>query len=93
MPATTDIQFFVREPQCGKTLVFTLPKSTTLSDFLEKITDKTGWPSKYFFLTKGGRPIYTYTEEALQMTLQELEIQNETTVQCIPRLHASSSSI
>jgi hypothetical protein len=91
MSATSEIQFFVREPHAGKTLVFTLANTTTLGDFLEKITDKTGWPSKYFFLTKGGRPIYTQPEEQLQKTLQELEIHSESTVQCIPRLHASST--
>ena len=81
------IQFFVKEPQYGKTLVLRLPPTTTLAEFIEKITEQTGWPKRYFYLTKNARPIYSNTEEELHRTLEELQITNETTVVCNGRLH------
>ena len=84
-------QFFVKEPSAGKTLVFHLPHTTTLKDLLEKITDKTGWPSKYFYITQNARPINMYKEEFLNMTLQELEINEENTIICHARISSSST--
>ena len=80
------LQLFVKEPSAGKTLVFHLTPDTTLKEFLEKITDKTGWPSRYFFLTQNARTINMRTEEYLQKTLQELHIKEDLTIFCHPRL-------
>lgn len=80
------LQFFVKEPSLGKTLVFNLTPHTTLKDFLEKITDKTGWPSKYFFLTQNAKHINTYSQENLYATLNDLHIKDDYTIICHPRV-------
>ena len=80
------LQLFVKEPSAGKTIVLQLDLQNTLKELLDKITDKTGWPCRYFFLTQNSRHINTYSEESLNKTLNDLQINKEMTIICHPKL-------
>lgn len=82
------MQIFVKHPSTGQSLVFSCSQTTQLADLIQWIEDRTGWPSKFYYLNLKGKLIDLKTEGQLFKTFDELGIQQEDTIHVVGKLIA-----